>query len=146
MREWSSRNRKQVLVCHPQHAVPGAWCGLCFKSVINTSKDKNRFDFSDKKLFFSLLFFWGDQIQGFIHARQVLYHWAPSIWPRLYFYNFAYQWFVGEDWVQNRLGMELSVYLRAYTRVQSRIAWGTLHSTCLCLLFLVKTSGLDLLE
>lgn len=123
MREWSSRNRKQV--CHPQHAVPGAWCGLCFKSVISTRQDKYRFDFSDKKLFYPSCFP-VDQIQGFAHARQVLYHWATSIWPRLYFYNFVYQWFMGEDWVQNRLGIELSVYLSAYTRLQIRITWGTL--------------------
>lgn len=65
------RNGKQVLTSMPSSLYLVQWCGLCFKWMINTRKDKHRFDFSEKFLF---VCFPGDQIQGFAHAKQVLYH------------------------------------------------------------------------
>lgn len=60
------RNGKQVVTSMlSSRALSGTWCGLCFKSIINTNKDKNQLYFSEKLFLLFVCCFPGDQTQGF---------------------------------------------------------------------------------
>lgn len=55
-------------------ALSGTWCGLFFKSMINTNKDKNQFYFSEKLFYCLFVVFLVIKLKALPHTEQVLYH------------------------------------------------------------------------